>query len=259
MAGVLAQLPALPRRATLAITASPARGLDASVALAERLRGEGFEVVVHLAARMVADRSHLRRLLVRLRRGDLDRVFVIGGDAPTSGAYPDGLSLLHAMAELGHHFREIGIGCHPQGHPRIPDDRLLEALQAKAPFAHYMTTQLCFDAGALSGWVAARRRDGLELPVDIGVPGAIETAKLLLFSARVGVADASRFIVKYGSLVARLLRPGGYRPDRLLTQLAPMLADPRTGVRGMHVYTFNQLQRTEGWRRQYLAGVTGTR
>ena len=259
MGGVLAQLPALPRRATLAITASPAKGLDASVAMAERLRGEGFEVVVHVAARMVADRSQLRRLLVRLRRADVDRAFVIGGDAPTPGAYPDALSLLHAMAEMGHHFREIGIGCYPQGHPRISDDRLLDALRAKAPFAHYMTTQLCFDAEALSGWVAARRRDGLELPVDIGVPGAIETAKLLLFSARVGVADASRFVVKYGNLVARLLRPGGYRPNGLLAQLAPMLADPRAGVRGMHMYTFNQLERTEGWRRQYLAGLSGTR
>jgi len=257
LAGVFSQLAEVGAGETLAITASPAKGLEASLAVAERLRREDQRVVVHLAARMVADREHLDRLLERMEAAGLDRAFVIGGDAPTPGAYPDALSLLRAMAERGHHLSEIGIACHPQGHPDIPDDVLLAALEAKAPFADYMTTQLCFDASALAAWIRARRRDGMTLAVDVGVPGAVDVPRLLRISLRVGVTDAARFVSKQGGLLTRLLRPGGYRPDRLLDELAPTLADPAAGVRGLHLFTFNQVAQTEAWRRRRLAELAG--
>jgi methylenetetrahydrofolate reductase (NADPH) len=255
--GVLPQLAGLEAGETLAVTASPAKGLETSLEMAEGLRREGFGVVVHLAARMVADRAHLDRLLGRMEAAGLDRAFVIGGDASPSGAYPDALALLRALAVRGHHLAEIGIACHPQGHPDIPDDVLLAALEAKAPFADYMTTQLCFDASALSDWISARRGDGLTLPVDIGVAGAVDVPRLLRISMRVGVTDAARFVSRQGGLLTRLLRPGGYRPDRLLHDLAPTLADPAAGVRGLHVFTFNQVDQTEAWRRRRLAEMGG--
>ena len=118
-----------------------------------------------------------------------------------------------------------------------------------------MTTQLCFDASALSSWIQARRRDGLTLPVDIGLPGAVDAPRLLRISMRIGVTDAARFVSKQGGLLTRLLRPGGYRPDRLLRDLAPTLADPAARVRGLHVFTFNQVEQTEAWRRGYLDSI----
>ena len=87
----------------------------------------------HLSARMVRDRAHLRELLAWLEGAGVDRAFVVGGDAKEPGDYPDGLSLLRAMAELGHPLAEIGIPCYPQGHAFIADAPLLEALRAKAP------------------------------------------------------------------------------------------------------------------------------
>jgi len=255
LGGMDQELAALAPGATLAVTASPAKGLETSVAVGERLQLAGFAVVVHLAARMVRDRGHLHQLLDRLRDGGIERAFVIGGDAREPGAYPDALSLLRDMADAGHHLREIGIGAYPQGHPVIPDAVLQAALAAKVPYADYMTTQLCFDADALAGWVAAQRRAGNVLPVDIGIPGAVEATRLLRISARIGVADAARFVSKQGSLVARLLRPGGYRPEGLLRDLAPTLADPGAAVRGLHVFTFNQVRATDAWRRRFLASL----
>jgi methylenetetrahydrofolate reductase (NADPH) len=132
----------------------------------------------------------------------------------------------------------------------------LEALAAKAPFAHYMTTQLCFDASAIVSWIAARRADGFTLPVQIGVAGAVEPHRLLAVSARIGVRDTGRFLMKNMSLVGRLLRSGGfYRPDSLLDQLAPLYGDPVADVRWVHLYTFNQVETTEAWRRRYLDGL----
>lgn len=252
---VLGELATIERGATLAVTASPAKGLEAGVELGSRLRDAGYEVVIHLAARMVRDRSHVRRLLDRMRDAGMDRAFVIGGDATPAGEYSDALSLLRAMTDVGHHLREIGIACYPEGHASIPDATLLPALREKAPYADYMTTQLCFDAAALTDWLRSRHAEGITLPADIGMPGAVDAARLLRISARIGVRTAGRFALKQRGLVGRLLRPGGYRPDGLLVDLAPLLADADAGVRGLHVFTFNQLERTAAWRRRFLASV----
>ena len=182
--------------------------------------------VPHLSARMVRDKVHLRELLVRLEGSGVERAFVVGGDSTEPGDFPDGLSLLRAMADIGHPPREVGIPCYPEGHAFIPDDVLLEALAAKAPYAQYMTTQLCFDPGAIGSWLGARRAEGFRLPVEIGLPGVAEVHKLVRIATRIGVRDSTRFLAKNAGLVARLLRPGGFRPDDLLTGLAPIAADP---------------------------------
>jgi methylenetetrahydrofolate reductase (NADPH) len=256
LSSVLPEVSGLEAGETLAVTASPAKGLETSLDMAARLRNQGFEVVLHLAARMVADRQHLDRLLAGMQSAGLARAFVIGGDASPPGEYPDALSLLRALDERGHHLSEIGIACHPQGHPDIPDDVLLAALRDKVRLADYMTTQLCFDAQAIGSWVRARRAEGLSLPVDIGLPGAVDVPRLLRISMRIGVTDAARFASRQGGLLARLLRPGGYRPDGLLHDLAPILADPAAGVRGLHLFTFNQVAQTEAWRRKLIARHT---
>jgi methylenetetrahydrofolate reductase (NADPH) len=244
----------LPQGATVSVTASPAKGIEATVALCEALQGRGFRAVPHLSARMVRDRVHLRDLVERLEGAGVRRAFVVGGDEKEPGDYPDGLSLLREMAEIGHPLGEIGIPCYPQGHAFIADRPLLEALRAKAEFASYMTTQLCFDPGAIATWIAARRAEGLQLPVHVGVPGVAEPHRLLAITARIGVADTHRFLSKNIRFVARLMRSGGfYRPDALLEGIAPHAADSAAGIVDIHLYTFNAVDATEKWRRAYLA------
>ena len=152
----------LPPGATVSVTASPAKGIEATVDLGEQLQARGFRAVPHLSARMIRDRAHLAELLAWLDGAGVDRAFVVGGDAKEPGDYPDGLSLLRAMAEIGHPLAEIGIPAYPQGHAFIADAPLLEALRAKAAFASYMTTQLCFDPAAIARWLAARRAEGID-------------------------------------------------------------------------------------------------
>lgn len=257
LANLEAQAATLPPGSAVSVTASPAKGIEATVGASERLAGLGFRVTAHLSARMIRDRAHLRDLVDRLQAAGIGSVFVIGGDADQPGAYPDALSLLRGMAELGARFGEVGIAGYPEGHPDIADDRLLEALAAKQPYATSMTTQLCFDPGAIGRWLRARRADGISLPVVIGLPGVTELRKLLAISARIGVADSRRFLRKNTRLVGRLVRPGGYDPDALLAGLGPLAADPALGVSGVHLYTFNQAETTAAWRRAYLDALDG--
>jgi methylenetetrahydrofolate reductase (NADPH) len=237
----------------VSVTASPTKGLEATVELAGRLELAGFSVTPHLSARMVRDRAHLLDLVAVLDDAGVDRAFVVGGDEKEPGAYADGLALLRGLAEIGHPFRQVGIPAYPQGHAFIPDGPLLDALRAKAEFAQYMTTQLCFDPAAISTWLSARRAEGLTLPVHVGVPGVAEPQKLLALAARIGVADTHRFLAKNIRFVARLVRSGGYyRPDALLEGIAPSIADPSANISGFHLYLFNAVEVTETWRRAKL-------
>ncbi len=243
----------LPPGATVSVTVSPAKGIEATIALSEQLQAHGFRAIPHVSARMIRDRAHLVDLIAWLEGAGVDRAFVVGGDAKEPGAYPDGLALLREMAEIGHPLGEIGIPGYPQGHPFIADGPLLEALRAKAAFATYMTTQLCFDPVAIGRWLAARRSEGIALPVHLGVPGVAEPQKLLTIAARIGVADTHRFLVKNVRFVTRLVRSGGfYRPDGLLAGVAPLIADSAARIVDLHLYTFNAVEATETWRGAYL-------
>lgn len=247
----------LPPHSTVSVTASPAKGIEATLELADALRAAGHRAVPHLSARMIRDRSHLAEVVAHLRSTGITRAFVVGGDAKEPGAYPDGLSLLRDLAEIGHPLTEIGVPCYPEGHGFIANAALLEALRAKAQFATYMTTQMCFDPKAIEVWLWSRRAEDISLPVHIGVPGVAEAHRLLAISARIGVADTGRFVSKNIGFVARLLRSGGfYKPNGLLESLAPLIADPGAGVVDLHLYTFNAVDTTEAWRVEFIARLT---
>ena len=57
----LEQAAFLPAGATVSVTASPAKGIEATVALCEQLQALGFRAVPHLSARMIRDRAAPRR------------------------------------------------------------------------------------------------------------------------------------------------------------------------------------------------------
>lgn len=252
MRSVEREIEHLPPDAIVTVTASPVKSIEDTLRLAATLGGMGHDTVPHLAARMIHDRAHLTAVLDEVAAAGITRTFVIGGDAPEPGAYPDAVSLLRDMSEIGHPFAEVGIACYPEGHAFIPDDRLDQAIREKAPFAHYMTTQLCFDAEAIAKWIAGRRDDGIDLPVHVSIPGVTDAGKLIKLAARIGLGASRRYLSKNTRLLGRLVRPGGFAPDVLLDGLGPYVADRRLGITALHISTFNEVAATEDWRDRYL-------
>ena len=199
---------------------------------------------------MIPDRTKLAELVARAREAGLTSAFVVGGDSDEPGEYLDGLSLIKAMTELGHPFETLGCPAYPQGHPDIPDAALASALMDKAPYVAHVTTQMDFDTKAVASWVRARRAEGFAPGVIVGVPGVADPQKLMSIAARIGVKDAKRFLVKNLRFVTGLAKSGGfYKPTGFVEGMAPMLADPAANVTGFHLYTFNAVEATEGWRR----------
>ncbi len=243
----------LPKDAKVAVTCSPGKGIDNTLRFSERLLERGYRVVPHIAARLVADRAHLEVILRWFDEHGLREIYVIGGDAREPvGPYASALQMLHAMSRLEHGIEEVGIGGYPEGHPLIGDEELDRVLMDKQPFASYVVTQLCFDADAILGWISDIRRKGIELPVYVGLPGAVDPKKLLRVSLKVGVGDSVGFLKKQTGLVGMLLKPGGYSPDELVERLAPYAGDRHYDIVGLHLYTFNQVESTAQWRQRML-------
>jgi methylenetetrahydrofolate reductase (NADPH) len=243
----------VPRDLKVTITSSPVRGIDTTLELAEGLAGHGYEVVPHIPARLVADERHLNEILTRLREIGVRELLVIGGDIEEpAGRYTSAFELLVAMTELGHTLAGIGVAGYPESHPFISDDVTMESMHDKASLATYIVSQLCFEPHVIAGWIAAVRERGVDLPIYIGIPGAVGRSRLLRISTRIGVGESARFLRRHGNVLARLFLLGGYSPGFLVNGLRPLLGDPRNRIAGFHVYTFNEVGRTERWRQEAI-------
>lgn len=247
-------LSAVPTAVQVTVTASPSRGLDATVETAERLAKQGYAVVPHLAARMVNGRSHLNEIVSRLQVAGITSVFVPGGDAkPTEGGYADALALLEDLTELGRPFSHVGIAGYPESHPTIHDDLTVQSMWDKRRHATHVVSNLTFDPDVIKDWLHRLRLRGVTLPLLLGLPGPVDRAKLLGMATRIGVGDSTKFLVKHKGVMARLTAPGGFTGERFLATCAPTLGDPEALVEGLHLYTFNQVAETESWRRGLIA------
>ena len=243
----------LEPRSYVAITCSPSKGVDVTLDAAERLAHRGFKVVPHVAAKMVRDVAHLREIMRRLDDLPITGIFVPGGDAPKPiGEFACALDLLRAMAEIDHKFTEIGVAAHPEGHPSIPPDVLMEQLFKKQELANYLVTQMCFDANVLAAWLRDIRESGVTLPAWIGLPGVLDRSTLITTSLRIGVGDSLRYLRSRGRIALRLLKSSTYRPDELLAEMAPYLVEPIYNIAGYHIYCFNQVERTQKWRHEFV-------
>ena len=237
---------------TVTVTASPSRGLEATLELTERLVRAGYTTVPHISARLVRDRAHLDELLDRLLGGGVRELFVLAGDAADpAGEFAGAAELLFAMGPRRAEFDAIGITGYPETHHLISDEETIRAMFAKAPMATHIVSQLCFDADVICAWIAKVRRRGTDLPIWIGVPGRVKHAKLLRVSMQIGLGESVRFLRHNHNWISRLVTRQ-FEPDGLVRDLVPCATDPAARVGGLHLYTFNEVARTERWRRQTL-------
>ena len=243
----------VPVEVTITVTSSPKRGIEATLALAERLAARGYSVIPHVAARLVHDKAHLKDIVARLEPLG-GSVFVVAGDSrEAAGEFPDSVSLLSAIAAETPGLKEVGITGYPESHSFIDDDLTIQAMWDKRRLATYIVSNLCFDVRVIKRWVARVRKRGVQLPIHIGMAGVADPAKLLRVSTRIGISDSARFLRGHSNWLIRMVRPGGYSPERFATALMPDLGQPDRNIVGLHVFTFNEIEPTERWRQDMLA------
>lgn len=237
----------LPAAARVTITSSPRQGPSATIDLACALASRGMTAVPHLAARALRDENQLAGILDSLSEAGVGELFVIAGDpAQPAGDFIGSLDLLTAITEHAQPF-VIGVGGHPEGHPFLDQEAALRELAQKSAHASYIVTQMCFEAAPLLAWISSVRDQGIELSVRPGVAGPVGLGRLLRIGTRVGVGTSLRMLGSQGSGMRRLVTPGTWAPEILLDDLTEAYADPRYGLDGVHIYTFNALEQTARW------------
>jgi methylenetetrahydrofolate reductase (NADPH) len=110
---------------------------------------------------------------------------------------------------------------------------------------------MCFDAASIAAWVKTIREAGVDLPIWLGVPGAVDATRLLTIGARIGVGRSLRYLRKNKN-ITRVLHGGTSATDDLLETLDPLAAE--LGLDGLHVFTFNAVADTVEWWQDRLAG-----
>jgi methylenetetrahydrofolate reductase (NADPH) len=237
---------------TVTVTASPRRGLEATLSLSERLAAAGYPVVPHLSARLVRDSGHLAEVLDRLQAAGIRELFVPAGDATdAAGEFNGAAELLAAMGQARARFERIGITGYPESHHLISDEETIRAMFAKAEMATDIISQLCFDTSVIADWIENVRARGTHLPIWVGLPGCVDYAKLVRISMKIGLGESARFLSHNKNWASRLVTRQ-FKPSKLLRDLTPVVSDPAANVGGFHLYTFNEVARTERWRRQAL-------
>jgi methylenetetrahydrofolate reductase (NADPH) len=257
MVGVESAIDALAPASLVSVTCSPAKGVQATLDLTARLLDLGHDAVPHVSARLFEGPQHVRALTDWIHQHGLRELFVIAGDCEhPRGPYADSIAFLRALLELGPRISRIGVPAYPDGHPFVDAAALRAALHTKqtlladAGVRGSATTQMCLDSERIRQWLEHERASGLVLPVDLGVPGVVERAKLMTMGVRLGIGTSLRFLRKNRSTVMAMLAPGGYDPTELVAALADDAARLRIG--GLHAFTFNRVESTRAWQDRVL-------
>ena len=254
--GIEDKLDSLPSDMYLAVTCSPTKGVDETLELSEKLIERGFKVTPHIASKCVSGEKHLEAIIKKLDELGIESIFVPGGDRPEPmGDFNNALDLLKALKKLGHNLNKIGMAAHPEGHPDVSDEILMEALEEKKDLADFIVTQMCFDAEILNDWMNQIHKKGVELPVWVGLPGVIERGRLLKTSLRIGVGDSLRFLRKKSQVATELMKSSIFNPDDLVRDITEQIDINDSKLAGYHIYCFNQIETTEKWRTERISAL----
>jgi methylenetetrahydrofolate reductase (NADPH) len=247
--------------ATVNVTFLPGSDIADTVAVAKRLRDEGFEPVPHVAARSLSDAAMLDGYLGRLKdeAGVTQALAIAGGVDRPVGPFASSMDMMATGLFERHGVTKIGVAGHPEGSPDIDETALKDALLWKNAFAKergldlYIETQFCFDAGAIIAWDKRIRSWGNELPIHLGVPGLATLKTLLKFAQVSGIGPSIRVLTRQARNLAKLMLVQA--PDQLMLELAEYKAtDVACGIEKLHFYPFGGLAKTAAWANAVAAG-----
>ena len=230
--------------------------IEDMVATAKRIAGEGFDVMPHFPARIIADKATLADWIARYQgeAGVEQGLILAGGVAKPLGAFDSSMQLLETG--LFGDFKRLHVAGHPEGNkdidPKGGMKNVEDALRWKQTFSETtdakmaLATQFAFDAGPIIEWVDHLGTNGIDLPVHIGIAGPAKLQTLIKFAIACGVGPSLKVLQKRAMDVSKLLLP--YAPTDVLTALAAhKAANPGFGIEQVHFFPLGGIKSTAAW------------
>lgn len=231
------------------VASLPRDTIEKQVAAAVQIHKDGFKAVPHIVARNIHDLAALESIIERMvSDAKVDTALVLGGDRDDAvGDFDASLQLIETGLLQKHGIRRIYLGCYPEGHPRIDDKILDEALAAKliaakkAGLEVELISQFCFDAQPIVDFAIRLRELGVTAPFRVGVAGPAGRATLVKYAIICGVGASLRALKERQTLAKNMI--AGETPEALLRELSIAFdANPELGFSGVHFFTFGSLE-----------------
>jgi methylenetetrahydrofolate reductase (NADPH) len=249
----------LPKDTCVYIPSLPGLPLARTLEAVAAIRAAGLDPVPHVSSRRILDREQFRDFLKKaVALHGVHRAMVIGGDEPRAkGPYIDSLQVLEegVLGECG--VREIGVAGYPEGHPRISNVALHEALRRKVELAQaqklglYVVTQFSFNPARVVEYCAELARSFPSISVYVGIAGPSDPVALARYAQRCGVSASLRALRNLGSGIAKLVTHTD--PSEHVAAVAGYATRRESNnVAGVHLYSFGGALRTAEWMRGLL-------
>jgi methylenetetrahydrofolate reductase (NADPH) len=221
---------------------------------ARRLVDEGFAVMPHVPARVVADRAELdARLAAYADVGVRQALVLAGGIDRPRGTYAEAMQLLETGLFDAHGFTDLHVAGHPEGNsdidPNGGDAIAMDALRRKAAFQREtdarmaIATQFCFETAPVIAWADRIRAAGVTLPVHIGVAGPAKLQTMIKYAMACGVGPSLRVLQRRAMDLTKLMLP--FEPTEFLAGIAAhKAANPHFAVERVHFFPLGGITAT---------------
>lgn len=248
----------LPRGTRVYIAHIDGTPIEEMVATARRIAEEGFAVMPHFPARIIADAATLTDWIARYQgeAGVTEGLILAGNPARQAGEFHSSMQLLETGAFDRAGFTRLHVAGHPEGNrdidPSGGDANVLAALRWKQEFSNRtdarmaLTTQFCFEAAPVIAWADAIKAAGIDLPIHIGIAGPAKLQTLIKFAIACGVGPSLKVLQKRAMDVTKLVMP--YTPETVVAELAAhKAANPGFGIEQVHFFPLGGIGPTATW------------
>lgn len=239
--------------------------IDDMVATAKRIAGEGFPVMPHFPARIIANKATLEDWIARYQgEANVDQALLLAGGVTTPhGDYDSSMQLLESGA-FGD-FKRLHVAGHPEGNKDIDPSggtaNVDSALRWKQAFSETsdadmaIATQFCFEAGPVIEWADSLKEAGISIPIHIGVAGPAKLQTLIKFSIACGVGASLRVLQRRAKDVTKLLLP--FEPTEFVGELAAhKAANPDFNIESVHFFPLGGIKTNATWTQNH-GGASG--
>lgn len=251
----------LPAGTPLYIAHTPRSSIAEVVRVAIEAQAAGFAACPHLVARRFPSEQALRDVLADLRAHGVERILLVAGDLERPvGPFESTLQVIATGALEQSGLKRIGVAGHPEGHPAIGAAQLLGALRAKQEFAGrsgiavHIVTQFGFNPAAICAWDRMLTREGIALPVHVGIAGPTPLARLLKFAVQCGVGTSMSTLARNMGAVASLTGLAAGPDGMLLGLIHGCARQPGSRLTQPHIYSFGGALATADWLRAVMDG-----
>ena len=232
--------------------------IEDMVRTATRLSGDGFDVMPHFPARIIADEATLKDWIARYQgeAGVKQALLLAGGVTNPHGDFDSSMQLLETGAFDAAGFTDLHVAGHPEGNKDIDPSggrgNVDAALQWKQKFSERtdanmaIATQFAFEAAPIIAWADGLKAAGVDLPIHIGIAGPAKLQTLIKFSIACGVGASRKVLQKRAKDVSKLLLP--FEPTQVIADLAAhKAANPDFGVTKVHFFPLGGIKTNANW------------